>query len=139
MSAVVQVPTALAAEHERRPAAMESPDMYGKAHRKGTVRFALKVDGGDREVEVAGDFSNWQPIAMKRCKDGTFVRHVHVGKDAFEYKFLVNGRWINDPDHSVWTPNGLGSFNSLGRPGRHRAVSGIPIARAHAPGGQKRR
>ena len=94
---------------------MERFEMYEKGRTKGTVRFALRVDAGARAVEVAGDFNDWEPIAMIKRKDGTFVRHVPVGLESFEYKFLVDGQWIKDPDHSRWAANCSGSFNSVGQ------------------------
>lgn len=93
------------------------PEMYQKGQRKGTVRFMLRVDGSPRAVEVAGDFSGWKPLAMKKCPDGTFARDVTVAPGTFEYKFLVDGQWIKDPDHSRWAANGLGDVNSVGQCG----------------------
>jgi len=113
----LHAPAARPAERESRPAAMETSSMYEKGRKKGMVRFALRVDGAPRAVAVAGDFSDWQPVGMKKQKHGTFVRHVPVGLDSFEYKFLVDGRWIKDPDHSTWAANCLGSFNSVGQLG----------------------
>ena len=101
------------------PVTMERSQMYEKGRRMGTVRFALRTDGGAGAVAVAGDFNDWEPVAMKKQKVGMFVRHVPVGVETFEYKFLVDGRWINDPDHSTWAANRFGTVNSVGRIGTH--------------------
>ena len=91
--------------------------MYDKGRKKGTVRFAFKPPKGAQTVAVAGDVSEWRPIDMKKQKDGTYVRHVAVDLTSFEYKFLVDGQWIKDPDHSAWAANCVGSFNSVGQLG----------------------
>lgn len=87
--------------------------MYEKGRGKQTIRFAIKVNGGAKKVEVVGDFSNWAPLAMRRLKDGTFVRNVESDADTVQYRFLVDGQWITDPDHSATVPNPFGSMNSI--------------------------
>jgi hypothetical protein len=89
--------------------------MYDKGRMNGTVRSAIQTDAGIRSVDVAGDFSGWTPIAMTRGKNGSFVKSVPVATEPFEYKFLVDGQWVTDPDHSRWAANGLGGFNSVGQ------------------------
>ena len=89
--------------------------MYGNGRQKGRIRFALKPAHGIGKVAVAGDFNGWKVLAMKKVKDGAFVRNVPVSGDTFEYKFIVDGQWIMDPDLSTWTPNCYGTFNSVGQ------------------------
>lgn len=88
--------------------------MYEIARKHGMVRFALRPGADSRAVAVAGDFSLWKPIVMKKQKDGTFVGNVPVDHETFEYKFLVDGQWIQDPDHSTWAANAFGTVNSVG-------------------------
>jgi len=88
--------------------------MYSKGRRKGTIRFSVKPQGSPQEVAVAGDFSHWRPLAMRRQMDGTFARTARVAGVTFEYKFLIDGQWQIDPDHSHWAVSPLGSVNSLG-------------------------
>jgi 1,4-alpha-glucan branching enzyme len=67
-----------------------------------------------QQVAVAGDFSDREPIQMRRLKDGTYRETVdlHDGNSA-EYKFLVDGQWIADPDNAECRPNPFGSCNSV--------------------------
>ena len=85
--------------------------MYGNGRRKGTIRFALRPAPGIGKVAVTGDFNRWKVLAMKKVKDGAFVRHVPVSRERFEYKCIVDGQWILDPDHRTWTANCHGTFN----------------------------
>ena len=88
--------------------------MYDKGRKKGTVRFAVRPGDDARDVSVVGDFSDWRPVAMKKQKDGTFVRNVPVARGTFEYKFIVDGRWVTDADRSQWSVSPLGTVNSVG-------------------------
>ncbi len=89
--------------------------MFEKARKAGTVRFALRPEPGVSKVAVAVDALGWEPIRMTRQKNGTFVRILQVDKPVFEYKFLIDDTWATDPDHSHWSPNPFGTFNSVGQ------------------------
>ncbi|KKM20825.1 hypothetical protein LCGC14_1641560 [marine sediment metagenome] len=91
--------------------------MYEQGRTRATVRFAVKAPDGAGRAFVVGDFSDWQPLAMRRQKDGTFVRHVPISQERFEYKFIVDEQWIMDPDTPEWVLNPYGSFNCAGRTG----------------------
>lgn len=76
--------------------------MYSKGRRKGTMRLLVRVPEGVGKVQVAGDFSNWSPIAMRRIKKGLYAVSVDVKeRGRFEYKYLVDGQWTKDPDNSM--------------------------------------
>lgn len=48
-----------------------------------------------KEVYVSGTFNNWGKLPMVRStKD--FVAIVDLGEGDHEYKFQVDGEWIND-------------------------------------------
>ena len=89
--------------------------MYSKGQKAGTVKFSLTPKPGSKTVRVAGDFSDWRPVAMKKRKDGAFAGNVRVQLGRFEYKFIVDGEWIKDPDNSNWAMNPFGTFNSVGQ------------------------
>ena len=87
--------------------------MFSKGRTKGTTRFALRTTDRPSAVAVAGDFSAWQPLPMKKQRDGLFVRHVATPTDGFQYKFIVDGRWMTDPDKSHFAPDPYGGVNSV--------------------------
>ena len=72
--------------------------MYAKGRRKGTIRFKLRADEGSHKAAVAGDFSRWRPVAMRRQKDGSFAATVAVAPGRYEYKFLLDGDWVHDTE-----------------------------------------
>jgi len=87
--------------------------MYWKGQHKGTAEFFIRPFGGAREAFVAGDFSQWRPVAMKRQKNGLFATQVAAAPGRHEYKFIVDGLWVADPDHSNWARNSFGTMNSV--------------------------
>jgi len=76
--------------------------------------FHLKGFKNAKTVFLAGDFNNWDPKAypMKKEKDDwIFPVHLSVGKHL--YKFIVDDKWINDPDNPLWEQNEYGTGNSI--------------------------
>ena len=86
--------------------------MVDKGRKKGTARFAFKPDNGARVVELAGSFSQWQPIRMRKQKNGSFVSIVPLADGTHEYKFIIDGEWTVDPDNNAWAMNPYGTLNS---------------------------
>ena len=79
------------------------------------VRFKLSAKPGS-QVFVAGTFNKWNPTA-NRLNDnpdsGKFKAILHVPKGTYEYKFVVNGTWVMDPECTDRAPNEYGSMNSV--------------------------
>ena len=87
--------------------------MFAKGHKDGTIRFSLRSPGNAQEVLVAGSFSQWQPLAMKRQRDGSFAVTTTVPAGVHEYRFIVDGNWTTDPDNASYVLNPYGSANSV--------------------------
>jgi 1,4-alpha-glucan branching enzyme len=68
-----------------------------------------------REVRLVGDFSNWEtnPIPMKKLKSGQWTASVSLETGHHEYRYLVDGKWIDDPNCSTRVPNSFGSHNCV--------------------------
>lgn len=76
--------------------------------------FRLKGFKDAKNVFLAGDFNNWDPKAYAMKKEGdewVFPVHLFVGKHL--YKFVVDGKWINDPANPLWEQNEYGTGNSI--------------------------
>ncbi|MGB2822220.1 MAG: glycogen-binding domain-containing protein [Phycisphaerae bacterium] len=87
--------------------------MLEKGRKKGTVRFAIRPDDGAKKVFLAGSFSNWEPVRMRRQKDGSFVLVVPIPSGTHEYKFILDDHWVADPDNNAWAMNPYGTLNSV--------------------------
>lgn len=89
------------------------PDTCGK------VTFSIAAGQGDLEVLLSGTFNDWATIADKADKladvAGTGVWSVEkkLTPGVHQYKFLVDGKWMADPDNPNQTPDGFGGQNSV--------------------------
>jgi 1,4-alpha-glucan branching enzyme len=68
-----------------------------------------------QEVCLAGDFNNWDASAnpMKRDKKGLWKASLTLVPGRYEYRFLADGLWENDPDCRDCVPNEFGSMNCV--------------------------
>jgi 1,4-alpha-glucan branching enzyme len=68
-----------------------------------------------RKVHVAGSFNNWDASVLSARKDvqGNWVVKVGLKPGRYEYKFVVDGTWLNDPRCTQYVQNSFGSQNSV--------------------------
>jgi len=68
-----------------------------------------------REVFLMGDFNNWDPKAhpMKNDGNGLWVKSVIIPPGKYEYKYLIDGEWKEDPKNEQTCPNCFGTLNSI--------------------------
>jgi len=78
------------------------------------VRFELLAPKA-REVFLAGSFNDWNPQAtpMLPVNRVRWVKELSLPRGRYEYRFLVDGKWKEDPKASDYRPNALGGFNSV--------------------------
>ena len=81
---------------------------------KSKVTFALQAPEA-REVRLAGCFTDWDQAAMslRKQRDGTWKKTVSLPPGTYEYRFLVDGRWQDDPACPVHKPNTFGTQNCV--------------------------
>ncbi len=87
--------------------------MIGKNKTKKVPFEFLKPDA--QKVSLAGDFNNWDPkmSLMKKDKKGVWKVTVSLKPGRYEYRFLVDGNWENDPACCDCVPNEFGSQNCV--------------------------
>lgn len=80
---------------------------------KGTpITFVLDAPTG-WDVALAGSFNNWEPRAMVKEQDGLWRITVHLAPGVYQYRFLVDTEWREDPVNERRTVNEYGSHNSV--------------------------
>lgn len=93
------------------------PAMMPGAPGEGELRPATLVcrAPGAREVFVAGDFNGWQPQAtpLARQPDGGWTVTLPLPPGPHEYRFVIDGRWEEDPGAARSVPNPFGGCNSV--------------------------
>ncbi|NNF07855.1 MAG: hypothetical protein HKN21_13915, partial [Candidatus Eisenbacteria bacterium] len=74
----------------------------------GGIRFVYEGDYAG-SVSVAGDFNGWNGTATPMTKSGdVWSVVVSLGPGTHEYKFVVDGQWVADPDN----PTRVGDFGN---------------------------
>ncbi|MGD9334533.1 MAG: isoamylase early set domain-containing protein [Desulfobacterales bacterium] len=78
------------------------------------VIFSLKSPDAS-EVILMGDFNQWNPKKhpMKKDDNGVWKKTTMLFPGKYEYRFLVNNRWVNDPENNQTCLNRFGSRNNF--------------------------
>lgn len=106
-------------ENRKAPTGSSRPRRAGRARIPGNPRVTtahLELEfPGARCVELAGSFNNWNPAQdkMTRMEDGRWVKDIPLKAGTYEYRFVVDGRWIPDPRAERAVTNPFGEVNSL--------------------------
>lgn len=81
---------------------------------KKTVELKLHAPQAKR-VSLAGTFNNWDANSLlaKRDTRGNWAVRATFSTGRYEYKFVVDGSWINDPNCRENVSNNIGSTNSV--------------------------
>ena len=68
-----------------------------------------------KKVVLAGSFNKWdsKKLAAKKDSKGNWVVKVGLKPGKHEYRFIVDGRWTNDPRCTSCVVNSFGSHNCL--------------------------
>lgn len=90
------------------------PNLSVKRTPHASVEFKLHAPHA-KTVSVAGDFTEWIASArpLKRKSDGSWVAQLRLKPGRYEYKFIVDDEWQNDPASDATTPDGFGGENSV--------------------------
>lgn len=85
-----------------------------KSLAKKKVEFKISAPRA-RWVGVAGDFNGWKPdsLTARKDRDGIWRAAAMVPMGTYEYKFVIDGTWLTDPNCSRRTINTFGSENSV--------------------------
>lgn len=68
----------------------------------GNVTFRLKGYPTANKVFVSGEFNNWIPWQTFLTKNGDeWLCQVNLDKGTYKYMFVVDGKWIPDPDNPL--------------------------------------
>ena len=67
------------------------------------------------EVWIAGTFNDWSPEAtpMRQDTKGNWTAELLLRPGEYEYRFLVDGQWKDDPMAKRYVGNSFGGFNCI--------------------------
>jgi chromosome partitioning protein len=84
-----------------------------------TTREGVYLSRNDVEpdkVRLAGDFNDWVPdsgVILEMHDDGRWTKFIPLRPGRYEYKLVIDGRWLPDPLNPKQVANGIGSVNSV--------------------------
>ena len=78
------------------------------------TEFKLYAPGAQKVV-VSGSFNKWntEKLFAKKDSKGSWAVKVALKPGRYEYKFIVDGNWINDPRCTSCVANTVGSHNCV--------------------------
>ncbi len=78
------------------------------------VVFELSAKGA-QQVELVCEFNSWEPIEMKKNRQGAFRTKLRLPRARqFQFRYLVDQRvWVTDEDADGCQPNQFGGKNSI--------------------------
>lgn len=82
----------------------------------GQQKMVLHLFGYEnRKVQLAGDFNGWTPDqgVTTRIVDGVVEKTVMLMPGTYQYRYIVDGIWQEDPSNPEVIPNHSGGFNSI--------------------------
>ena len=81
--------------------------------------FSLAAPGA-KNVQLVGDFTNWQeqPVAMQKNSDGVWHVTLNFSPGQHRYRFLVNGEWRDNPECGACVPNPFGTQDAVRQVGK---------------------
>jgi chromosome partitioning protein len=90
-------------------------DYYGVSQLNEAVVFVTLYPRA-KDVQIAGDFNNWQPEKTPLQKVGTsgvWQTKLKIPAGKYRYRLVVDGHWQQDPYNERTELNPFGGFNSI--------------------------
>jgi 1,4-alpha-glucan branching enzyme len=85
----------------------------GYVNTKVQIHFKVMANGANA-VSVAGTFNDWNPKGTPLSKSGDgWDTTITLPRGRYEYRFIVDGKWLSDPNARESVPNPFGGSNSV--------------------------
>jgi len=99
-------------EAAQEPAAQVSEHYANSEVSRVTFEY---FDASAKEVLIGGSFNHWQPSTtpMTQQRGGKWSAELLLKPDHYEYRFVVDGEWKDDPMACGYSPNPFNGLNSV--------------------------
>ena len=80
------------------------------------VMFSFEAPPGTNAVYLAGEFNGWRPdldLMSDDDGDGVWTMTYDLAPGTYQYKFVADGSWFQDPNNPKAAPDGFGGNNSV--------------------------
>ena len=99
---------------EHPEAAQIYPQLRPEGETTGNMEFKLNNYSSSRLVTVAGNFNGWNPMfTLLQKTDQGWRCTLNLEAGTYQYKFIVDGKWILDPGNPSKQDDGNGNINSI--------------------------
>ena len=80
----------------------------------GLTRFILPGFERAKRAFLSGSFNNWSTLnGLMKKTDGGWILDLKLDAGVYEYKYIVDGRWMTDPNNLQHVDDGAGNVNSV--------------------------
>ena len=88
--------------------------MASKSAASKAIEFSLYAPQA-KKVSLAGSFNKWNSKLLSAKKDskGNWKIAVDLKPGQYEYKFFVDGNWMDDPKNNWRMTNSFGTSNCM--------------------------
>ncbi|HEY0455764.1 MAG TPA: isoamylase early set domain-containing protein [Verrucomicrobiae bacterium] len=85
-----------------------------KAGKAKKETFSFESSNAE-SIMLVGDFTDWErnAVPLKRQKNGTWKATVTLEPGTYEYRFIVDGEWQDDPNCPTRRANSFGAMNCV--------------------------
>jgi chromosome partitioning protein len=101
------------ASEKTKPRSVEGA-VLGPQARSG-VLFSIRALGA-HDVKLAGDFNSWVPdrdVLSLREEGGVWKKFVFLSPGSYQYKFVIDDEWREDPGNGLVVQDSLGGQSSV--------------------------
>jgi 1,4-alpha-glucan branching enzyme len=102
--------------HTPPPAIQTSRTALNGVQEPNTVRYRFIVKAEQvREICLAGDFNQWKvcDAPLSRVAEGVWSITIDLPRGRHEYMFVIDGKWVTDPNAMGYSTDGFGNRNAL--------------------------
>ncbi len=102
-------------ESTTKTTAQKIEEFYGVTQIGEDVIFAARFENA-RHVLIAGDFNNWMPAVtpmQTANRPGEWRMQLPLSPGRYRYRFVVDGRWVTDPNNKHVEVNQFGELNNV--------------------------
>ena len=102
--------------NDQKQKIMAITKQYLKSKAVCKVTFTVPAEEA-KKVQVVGTFNDWnenKALELKKFKNGNFRGTLDLNKDnSYEFRYLVDGTFVNDEQADSYAANGLGTDNCI--------------------------
>ena len=106
--------SAVKAKSDKTKIPVKALKKRGKSQTKTETVFTLEAPQAE-QVCIVGSFNDWDPTAntLGYDEDGRWGCTLALEPGEYEYRFVVDGEWRDDPENLLRRPNGFGTENCV--------------------------